>query len=74
MATIPVRRSSVMMDGKEYPFIMDDRFNDFANQVFGYLADDLSPENVFHVLELTLAYGYDCAHDISDKPDEWIVE
>ena len=75
MSTLPVRKSSVLMNNEEHLFLMDDRFNDFANQVYGYLTDDLSPENVFHVLELACAYEYDCAlGTITDKPDKWVVE
>lgn len=75
MATIPVVKSSVVMDNEDHLFLMDDRFNDFANQVYGYLADDLSPENVFHILELALAYEYDCAMaNITDKPEKWVVD
>ena len=63
------------MNGNEHLFLMDSRFNDFANQVFGYLVEDLSPENVFHVLELACAYEYDCAMaNISGKPEKWIVD
>ena len=74
MPTLPVIKSSVNMNGEEHLFLMDDRFNDFANQVYGYLTDDLSPENVFHALELALAYEYDCAMaNITDKSEKWLV-
>ena len=74
MATLPVIKTNVTMDGKDHIFLMDDRFRDFANQVYGLLVDDLSVENVNHVLELAMAYEYDCAMGkISDKPEKWIV-
>ena len=75
MPTLPVIKSTVTMNGEEHRFLMDSRFNDFANQVYGYLVDDLSPENVFHVLELALAYEYDCTlADISGKPEKWVID
>ena len=75
MPTLPVRKSVVQMNGEDHQFLIDDRFNDFASQCYGYLAGDLSVESVFHVIELACAYEYDCAKaDISGKPDKWIVE
>lgn len=75
MATLPVRKITVQMNGEDHTFLTDDRFNDFANQAFGYLSSDLSPENVFHVIELACAYEYDCTQvDISGKPEKWVVE
>ena len=75
MPTLPVRKTTVQMNGDDHTFLIDDRFNDFANQVFGYLSSDLTPENVFHALELACAYEYDCTRaDISGKTEKWIIE
>lgn len=74
MPTLPVTRGTVQMNGEDHTFLQDDRFSDFANQAYGFLAEDLSPESVFHVIELAMAYEYDCTQaDISGKPEKWVV-
>lgn len=75
MPTLPAKKTYTEMNGTRHTFLMDDRFNDFANQAYGFLADELTPENVFRVLELALAYENDVINaTINDKPEKWIVD
>lgn len=75
MPTLPVVKSKVNMNGDDHTFLTDSRFADLATSCYASLSADLSLENVTHILELALAYEYDCAvAKIGDKPEKWIVD
>lgn len=74
MSTLPVVKADIEMNGEKHIFLFDDRYAEFFNSSRESLEKDPSDLNFHRVLDLWLAYEYDCMMGaITDKPDEWIA-